>query len=156
MPGSARARHLPSWPAAPVTSTFTPVRLSRYGHHAGFSTESATGRQTRAQRFGGPYCQRALHNGQTLRLARARAEARPSTQSYHRTGNVRIDRFFRRVRNRASRWRPGSALAIAEQRDQAARMYREGEVLMAVAVEVAHLHVAIVVREWWKPGFAPA
>ena len=54
------------------------------------------------------------------------------------------------------RWRPGSALAIAEQRDQAARMYREGEVLMAVAVEVAHLHVAIVVREWWKPGFAPA
>jgi hypothetical protein len=51
---------------------------------------------------------------------------------------------------------PESALAIAEQRDQAARMYREGEVLMAVAVEVAHLHVAIVVREWWKPGFAPA
>jgi hypothetical protein len=27
-------------------------------------------------------------------------------------------------------------------------MYREGEVLMAVAVEVAQLHVAIVVREW--------
>jgi hypothetical protein len=29
-------------------------------------------------------------------------------------------------------------------------MSREGEVLMAVAVEVAHLHVAIVVREWWN------
>ena len=65
-------------------------------------------------------------------------------------------RFFRRVRNRALAGVPESALAIAEQHDQAAQMHRESEILMTVAVEVAHLHIAIVVREWRKPGFSPS
>jgi hypothetical protein len=140
-----------------VTTILTPVLLSQYGHHAGFRAESATGRQTRAQRFDGPYRQRALHNGRTLWVARAGARrGLPRGQTaIGRAMSVLIG-FSAESEIEPLASVPESALAIAEQRDQAARMYREGEVLMAVAVEVAHLHVAIVVREWWKPGFAPA